>query len=79
MDTTSTQDANKNKALDAALVQIERQFGKGAMMRLGDTPQVRIPPFPQVRSDSTLPSVLVAFLEGELLKSTDLSPQGRPP
>lgn len=43
MDTTSTQDANKNKALDAALVQIERQFGKGAMMRLGDTPQVRIP------------------------------------
>jgi len=43
MEATSTRDANKDKALDAALVQIERQFGKGAMMRLGDTPQVRIP------------------------------------
>ena len=29
-------DDNKQKALDAALVQIERQFGKGAIMRLGD-------------------------------------------
>ena len=74
MDTTSTQDANKNKALDAALVQIERQFGKGAMMRLGDTPQVRIPSI----STGSL-GLEVAFLEGELLKSTDLSPQGRPP
>ncbi len=29
-------DANKQKALDAALGQIERQFGKGAVMRMGD-------------------------------------------
>jgi recombination protein RecA len=43
MDATAARDANKDKALDAALSQIERQFGKGAMMRLGDTPQVRIP------------------------------------
>jgi recombination protein RecA len=28
----------KQKALDAALVQIERQFGKGSVMRLGDAP-----------------------------------------
>ncbi len=35
--------SNKNKALDAALSQIERQFGKGAMMRLGATPQEKIP------------------------------------
>ncbi|MBT4106880.1 MAG: DNA recombination/repair protein RecA, partial [Proteobacteria bacterium] len=27
---------NKQKALDAALGQIERQFGKGSVMRLGD-------------------------------------------
>lgn len=33
----------KNKALDAALSQIERQFGKGTIMRLGDSPQERIP------------------------------------
>jgi len=29
-------DNNKQKALDAALAQIERQFGKGSIMRLGD-------------------------------------------
>lgn len=29
-------DNNKQKALDAALSQIERQFGKGAVMRMGD-------------------------------------------
>ncbi len=29
-------DDNKQKALDAALSQIERQFGKGSVMRLGD-------------------------------------------
>ena len=36
-------DANKEKALDAALGQIERQFGKGTVMRLGDTEQAAIP------------------------------------
>ena len=33
-------DTNKQKALQAALAQIERQYGKGAVMRLGD--QVRV-------------------------------------
>ena len=36
-------DANKQKALDAALGQIERQFGKGAVMRMGDQPREAIP------------------------------------
>jgi len=36
-------DDNRRKALDAALSQIERQFGKGAVMRLGDTPREAIP------------------------------------
>lgn len=36
-------DANKEKALDAALTQIERQFGKGTVMRMGDTEQMAIP------------------------------------
>ncbi|MCH7742283.1 MAG: recombinase RecA [Proteobacteria bacterium] len=36
-------DSKKAKALTAALSQIERQFGKGAMMRLGDSPQEKIP------------------------------------
>jgi recombination protein RecA len=30
-------DANRKKALDAALGQIEKQFGKGSVMRLGDS------------------------------------------
>lgn len=35
--------SNKDKALSAALTQIERQFGKGSMMRLGDTTKTAIP------------------------------------
>ena len=31
-----SQDINKDKALAAALGQIEKQFGKGSIMRLGD-------------------------------------------
>lgn len=34
-------DENKNKALSAALAQIEKQFGKGAVMRLGETDVAR--------------------------------------
>src|SRR5512139_3571178 len=36
-------DSNKTKALEAALSQIERQFGKGTVMRMGDREQVAIP------------------------------------
>ena len=36
-------DDNRRKALDAALSQIERQFGKGAVMRMGDAPHESIP------------------------------------
>lgn len=36
-------DDNRKKALDAALSQIERQFGKGAVMRMSDQPREAIP------------------------------------
>lgn len=36
-------DQNKSKALDAALSQIERQFGKGSVMRMGDKTLESIP------------------------------------
>ena len=36
-------DANKSKALEAALGQIERQFGKGTVMRMGDNTRPAIP------------------------------------
>ncbi len=36
-------DANKGKALEAALGQIDRQFGKGTVMRMGDRERVAMP------------------------------------
>ena len=39
----ANKDANREKALAAALGQIERQFGKGTVMRMGDTERVAIP------------------------------------
>jgi recombination protein RecA len=36
-------DQNRGKALTAALAQIERQFGKGSVMRMGDQKRERIP------------------------------------
>lgn len=36
-------DANKEKALQAALTQIERQFGKGTVMKMGDQAREAIP------------------------------------
>src|SRR5579872_5767050 len=37
----SDKSGDRDKALESALVQIERQFGKGSVMRLGD--EVRAP------------------------------------
>ena len=34
---------NKEKALESALSQVERQFGKGSIMRLGDRPVIDVP------------------------------------
>ena len=42
----STSDAGKLKALDLAVKQIEKQFGKGAIMRLGDQPASNIEAIP---------------------------------
>jgi recombination protein RecA len=38
---TTPMDDNRKKALAAALGQIEKQFGKGSVMRLGDSPTAR--------------------------------------
>ncbi len=37
---------NKTKAVDSAVAQIERQFGKGAIMKLGDHPIADVPVIP---------------------------------
>ena len=39
-------DANKRKALDAALSQIDRAFGKGSVMKLGERPEMDIEAVP---------------------------------
>lgn len=48
--------ADKQKALDAALAQIEKQFGKGSVMKLGDaaTTQVSVIPTGCVQLDAAL-------------------------
>jgi recombination protein RecA len=37
---------DREKALDSALAQIERQFGKGSLMRLGDSERMPIEVIP---------------------------------
>ncbi len=40
---TTIQEGDKQKALSMALSQIEKQFGKGSVMKMGDQPVTRIP------------------------------------
>lgn len=47
-----TKDPKKQKALEAAMDQIERQFGKGAIMRLGQNELMDIEAIPTGRSRS---------------------------
>ncbi len=42
----SSENGDKQKAVGLALAQIERQFGKGSIMRLGDRPEVNIDVIP---------------------------------
>ena len=42
----SSSDPAKRKALDLAMKQIEKNYGKGAIMRLGDAPAVVIDTIP---------------------------------
>ncbi len=43
---SSTSNSDKEKALNLVLKQIERNFGKGAIMRLGDAAQMRVETIP---------------------------------
>ena len=38
--------ADKKKALETAMAQIERNYGKGSIMRLGENLGVMVEPFP---------------------------------
>ncbi len=66
-------DDNKKKALAAALGQIERQFGKGAVMRMGDHDRQAIRLFPLALWVWTSRSALAACQKAVSSKSTVLN------
>ena len=65
--TTTTTSDDRNKALTNALAQIEKDFGKGAIMRLGDDNR---PPIQAISSGNTAIDSLV----DASLRCTALSP-----
>ena len=71
-------DDNKSKALTAAVGQIEKQFGKGAIMRLGDNQAMDI----EAISTGSLTIDIALGIGGlrvdELSKSTVLNHQVKP-
>ena len=69
--TTATSD-DRNKALTNALAQIEKDFGKGAIMRLGDDNR---PPIQAISSGNT--AIDIALVDASL-RCMALSPPVKP-
>ena len=69
-------DANKEKALEAALGQIERQFGKGTVMRMGENEREAVP---SISTGSLGLDIALGIggLQGRVLRSMDQSHQVR--
>jgi len=75
----SDQNSDKTKALQAALAQIEKQFGKGTIMRLGEGEVIEdIQVVSPVLWASTSPWAWAACPAAALLKYTAQSHQERP-
>ena len=71
-------DDNKRRHWSAALSQIERQFGKGAIMKMGINLWSEFHRFQPDHWDLILLSGLVAYPMVELWKSTGQKAQGKP-
>ncbi len=72
-------DENKRKALGAALAQIEKQFGKGTVMRLGDHPEVGSIPAVSTGSLGLDIALGIGGLpRGRIVEISARSPPGRP-
>ena len=58
--------SDKKKALETAIAQIEKNFGKGTVMRLGDKPEMQVDAIPtgSLALDAALPRKLVLDLGG---------------
>jgi hypothetical protein len=73
-------DDNQKKALSAALGQIEKQFGKGSVMRLGDSAIVRDVPVVSTGSLGSMSrSASAACPAAGWSRSTARSPRARRP
>ena len=73
-DMTDKRAADKQKALDSALAQIERQFGKGSIMRLGgDNPVAEI----EATSTAVDPALGVARNTSRRSKKISMQSPGR--
>ncbi len=73
-------DADKNKALDAALKQIEKDFGKGSIMRLGDaSDKMNIEVIPTGALSLDIALGWEAFPGAGSLRSMGRNPPVRPP
>ena len=71
---------DKLKALDAALSQIEKQYGKGAVMKLGDpTAQMNVETIPTGSLSLDIALGLGGIPREESLKSMDRNPVVRRP
>jgi len=54
---------DRTKAVDAAILAIEKQFGRGSIMRLGSSERQAVDIIPPARSHSILLSVSAGFHE----------------
>jgi recombination protein RecA len=61
-------DKERAKAIDAALAQIDKQFGKGSIMRLGTATRWTCPPSPPALSLSTPPSASAGVPRGRVIE-----------
>lgn len=77
--TMAPQAPDRDKALDLALAQIDKNFGKGSVMRLGEGVRQPSPSFPPVPSRSTSRWVSADCRVAASSRSTARSPRVRPP
>ena len=72
-------DENKKRALTAALSQIEKQFGKGAVMRMGDrvVEAVEVIPTGSLMLDIALG--IGGLPKGRVVEISVRNPRARPP
>lgn len=68
---------DREKALDAALAQIERQFGKGAVMRLGERPNEPVEVIPTGSTALDVALGVGGLPRGAWWRCTDRSPPVR--